>query len=268
MWAYAWIEYLFYDSDLFYSVLQNKNYEMPTPPINYTFKSGVMDEMLQINVFHAVIIRSYYTHFKDDAKQILKPKDLLLLQASLSEEVDLDDTMMKLVENKCQKIISTILKNPQSWKQWLELFQDENIYEETVPQNENKERRLSKTHQRNASESMRELSSIHQVSVGGSPNQQLGKESRDDILHLMKSPLFVIPDSEIELETPNKANQMEANRNRSFEDLIGSPLKQTDLDREIATERIELPDKTDLRPQHLTKSRRTNIDQKLSSKAK
>lgn len=163
VWAQAWVDYLFYDTDLFYSVLQNKNYELPNPPIQYTFTSGPNDPMLAINLHHAYLIRRIYTSIKGDEKSFLADKDIQLLEDSLLDK--LDHATLANLESQSNKIVQSIILQPEYWLSWLNLFDDENIYEVTVPNEDNKKQSQS------VNMTVREISSVQHLS-----NQQRFQE--------------------------------------------------------------------------------------------
>lgn len=138
IWAHAWIDYLFYDTELYYTFVKNKNYELPDPPIDYNFKSSTSDPMLPVNLHHAFIIRAFHTgHEVNNKNGLLKDRDWRLLQKAIKDE--LDEIVLALLERQTRKMILKIIKNPMHWKAWLHLFDDENIYEETITSDERRE---------------------------------------------------------------------------------------------------------------------------------
>ena len=132
VWAHAWVDYLFYDTDLFYSIIRNKNYELPDPPVDYVFKSSSADHMININVYHAFIIKSFHTPnpMSDVYGCFLSERDNRILRMTIEDTIT--DLQLQLVDRQSKKMILKILKDPKNWKSWLQLFDDENIYEETL----------------------------------------------------------------------------------------------------------------------------------------
>lgn len=130
VWAYAWVDYLFYDTDIFYSITQNKNYELPSPPIPYTFTSGPKDPMLAINPAHSYLIRRLYTNLREDGTLFLSKADSELLEKAANDE--LHEETLAIVSRLSSSLVADILRRPGDWSAWLQLFDNENIYEETV----------------------------------------------------------------------------------------------------------------------------------------
>lgn len=138
IWAHAWIDYLLYDTELYYTFVKNRNYELPDPPIDYNFKSTKSDPVLMVNLHHAFIIRAFHTaHDVNNASGLLKERDWRLLQKAVKN--DLDEILLSLLERQVSKMIMKIIKDPTHWKAWLQLFDDENIYEETLTSDERRE---------------------------------------------------------------------------------------------------------------------------------
>ena len=140
VWAHAWVDYLFYDTELFYSIVRNKNYELPDPPVDYVFRSGGTDHMLAVNVYHAYLIKVFHTPhsiFDEKSFDFLSERDMRLLQRTLED--GLTEVQLQLVERQTNKMILKILKDPQNWVAWLQLFDEENNLEETLPTEEKKE---------------------------------------------------------------------------------------------------------------------------------
>ena len=155
VWAHAWVEYMFYDTELFYSILQNKNYELPNPPVDYTFVSGPNDSMMTINYFHAVVIKAFYSSHKEVVPGILLAKDTEVLRSAARNQ--LDEMTLQVIERQAKKMILEIIQDPSEWMMWLNLFEEENIYEETVPSESRKETAV------NQSNTVKEISSIHNI---------------------------------------------------------------------------------------------------------
>lgn len=131
IWAHAWIDYMFYDTDLYYSFLKNKNYELPDPPVDYAFKTTSSDPQLPVNLHHAFIVRAFHTrHAVSNSFGLLKDRDWRLMQKVLTGNIS--DSLLAMVDNQNKKMILKIIDNPQHWKEWLQLFDDENIFEETL----------------------------------------------------------------------------------------------------------------------------------------
>jgi len=140
VWAHAWVDYLFYDTELFYSIVRNKNYELPDPPVDYVFRSVGTDHMLNVNVYHAYIIKVFHTPhsiFDDKTFDFLSERDMRILKLTLQDH--LTEVQLQLIERQTNKMILKILKNPQNWVAWLQLFDDENNMEETLPTEEKKD---------------------------------------------------------------------------------------------------------------------------------
>lgn len=131
VWAHAWIEYMFYDTDIFYNVTMNKNYELPVPPIPYTFTSKPKDPMLSINPAHAFLIRRLYTNLREDGSTFFTEADTRLLENAAKDQ--LSPGTLKLVSQLSESLVLDVIRKPEKWSSWLQLFEDENIYEETVP---------------------------------------------------------------------------------------------------------------------------------------
>ena len=141
IWAHAWIDYLFFDTDLYYTFIKNKNYELPDPPIDYDFKSSKSDPVLPVNFHHAFIIRAFHTaHEVNNGRGLLKDRDWRLLQKTIKN--DIDPIVLQLLERQTRKMIFKIIKEPSHWKAWLQLFDDENIYEETIGSEDRRESNL------------------------------------------------------------------------------------------------------------------------------
>jgi len=155
VWAHAWIDYLFYDTDLFYSIFQNKNYDLPSPPILYTFKSTDKDPMLLVNIHHAYIIRALYTGIREDWTGILQDRDWAVMDEALHGTID--EIKLLLIERQSKKMIMKIMENPKNWMIWLNLFDDENTYEETVPAEDKKGEPPS------LNVTLKEISSVHKL---------------------------------------------------------------------------------------------------------
>ena len=153
-------------------MLQNKNYELPNPPIQYTFSSAPDDPMLAVNMSHAYLIRRMYTNLKGDDVSFLADKDLKLLEDSLKDRVD--SVILEGIEIESKKYIQTIILHPEYWLTWLNLFDDENIYEETMPNEDGKKNNQS------INQSIKEISSVRQLSHQQQMFQEgvFGKSSR------------------------------------------------------------------------------------------
>ena len=129
---------MFYDTDLYYSFLKNKNYELPDPPVNYAFRSTSSDPQLAINLHHALIIRAFHTkHNVANSFGLLKDRDWRLMQKGLSGNIS--DSLLMMIERQSRKMICKIIDDPQHWKEWLRLFDDENFFEETLFSEEKRE---------------------------------------------------------------------------------------------------------------------------------
>ena len=177
-WAHAWMEYMFYDTDLYYQLHQNKNYELPLPPVKYEFKSNQNTSMLEINIFHGYIIRKLYTdhHEATDVAILAKaahhlrlnqpqPRNTVFLSEKdeellfLAETNQLSDTICSLLERHTSKMIHKITGNPEYWALWLSLFEEENIYEETCPNRETNQTQENQS----VSTQVKEMSTIEKL---------------------------------------------------------------------------------------------------------
>ena len=131
IWAHAWTDYLFYDTELFFSVIRNKNYELPDPPVDYSFISTANDPMLNVNIFHALIIRIFHTpYYGTLPKGAFKDRDLALIEEVMAGTIS--ETKTQLIERQTRKMILKMMQSPENWSSWLQLFDEEDIYEETV----------------------------------------------------------------------------------------------------------------------------------------
>lgn len=97
----------------------------------YTFSSGPNDPMLTINPAHAYLIRRLYTSLREDGKVFMSSGDVTLLEQAADERLPADT--LSLVEQLNVSMVADIVRKPSDWAVWLQLFDDENVYEETVP---------------------------------------------------------------------------------------------------------------------------------------
>ena len=131
VWAHAWMDYLFYDTEIFYSILKNKNYELPDPPVPYSFRSTDRDLLHRVNFSHAFIIAAFHTpQTFPSAQGLLKERDWHILQLALKDGVD--EIKIRLLDRQTRKMVMKVLKDPAHWSEWLQLFEEHNDFEETL----------------------------------------------------------------------------------------------------------------------------------------
>ena len=99
--------------------------------MDYSFISAANDPVLSVNIFHALIIRIFHTSYYGTLpKGALKDRDLTLIEEVMNGTIS--ETKIQLVERQTRKMILKMMESPENWSSWLQLFDEEDIYEETV----------------------------------------------------------------------------------------------------------------------------------------
>lgn len=132
MWSNAWVEYLFYDTDLFFENVLTRNFNIPTPPMKYDFKVKIGDQVMRVNRQMVHIIFSIY---KSDylGKACLDHKDEQLLAWTASDKQN--DRLVEKLEIVRDKLLKKKLKEskaPFYKDEWFEFQDEDNVYEQTV----------------------------------------------------------------------------------------------------------------------------------------
>ena len=136
VWVNAWVEYLFYDSDLYQESTLSKNYCLPRPPITYNFNIRVGDQVQKINqkMYHIIM-----TIYGEDylGRGLLEKKDEHLLVNCVNERHEED--IIKMIVGINRAMIHKMIKDqkqPEHVDEWFDFQEEDNVYEITLDKQE------------------------------------------------------------------------------------------------------------------------------------
>lgn len=135
VWANAWMEYLFYDTELFLENILTRNFNIPTPPMHYDFTINIGDQVIKLNnELRHIIYRIYKSNYL--GQSVLEPKDEQVLAWGQSSK--LNDKLLVKVEKIRDSLLKKKVKQTKvegCRDEWLEFQDEDNVYEHTLQDN-------------------------------------------------------------------------------------------------------------------------------------
>lgn len=179
VWVNAWVEYLFYDTELYLENTLTKNFCLPHPPIKYNFSIRVGDQVQKINKQICHVLFSVYGE-APERREILEETDEQLLANCINDSNSED--ILQTLSIICEALVKKKLKeskDPNYHDEWLDFHEEENAYEVTLDKEDEQSAFILKP-PRSASNLVRKHSLMELRDAGGLKELPQSDDEEDD----------------------------------------------------------------------------------------
>jgi len=179
VWVNAWVEYLFYDTELYLENTLTKNFCLPHPPIKYNFAIRVGDQVQKINRQICHILFAIYGE-DSQLREVLDDIDNQLLANCLADSNSED--VLQTLGVICEALVKKKLKESKQQNyhdEWFDFQEEENAYEVTLDKEDDQSAFILKP-PRTVSTLVRKHSLLELRDAGGPKNLPQSDEEEED----------------------------------------------------------------------------------------